>query len=321
MIKGSLSKLKAVVQDNYHIFICSSSFEDRCLSLPKRINKYCFEKVVVIENKNGSDRIKKKTEELKSMFHDADIWSIDFGNPIVLLDRITNEIAIGLGRKRLRVLVDVSTFSHEILIMVLDSLYKKKNIEKIDCIYLNAEDYCPNVNVKQKWLSKGSQEIHTVFGFPGNLSPSKKDRIIMIVGYEYERAIEIIRSYEPNYITLVYGEPSDSTTIKNKEANQFYTELIREMMFDFPETSIETKSISCNDPDTASVQLGEIISTHPDDNCIIVPMNNKLSTIGVLKAAMNNENIQICYAPALIYNEANYSIPGKNCYLYSFKEN
>lgn len=48
-------------------------------------------------------------------------------------------------------------------------------------------------------------------------------------------------------------------------------------------------------------------------------MNNKMSTVGVALAAMQNENVQICYAPAVIYNESNYSLPGKDCYIFDYK--
>ena len=47
-------------------------------------------------------------------------------------------------------------------------------------------------------------------------------------------------------------------------------------------------------------------------------MNNKLSTVGVVKSLLNNQAVQACYAPAVVYNEENYSQPGTDCYIYEF---
>ena len=48
--------------------------------------------------------------------------------------------------------------------------------------------------------------------------------------------------------------------------------------------------------------------------------NNKLSTVGTSLAAFEKPEIQCCYAPAVIYNYENYSVPGKRCYFIDWKE-
>ena len=48
-------------------------------------------------------------------------------------------------------------------------------------------------------------------------------------------------------------------------------------------------------------------------------MNNKMSTVGVFLSKIKNDDVQVCYAPAVIYNEENYSEPGNDCYIFDLK--
>ena len=53
-----------------------------------------------------------------------------------------------------------------------------------------------------------------------------------------------------------------------------------------------------------------------DNNIVIAPMNNKISTIGAGLAAITNQNIQLAYAKASIYNTEGYSSPSDNVYFF-----
>ena len=53
-----------------------------------------------------------------------------------------------------------------------------------------------------------------------------------------------------------------------------------------------------------------------DTNIVIAPMNNKISTVGASLAAISNENIQLAYAKASLYNTDGYSSPSDNVYFF-----
>ncbi len=173
-----------------------------------------------------------------------------------------------------------------------------------------------NLPADKKWLSRGCKNLHAVLGYSGMLFPSQKNRLIVIVGYEYHRATDIINLFEPNALTLVYGSPQNSTTEKNKDANKLYVELVQNMSFEY--SDVECKEIPCDNPDQTAKILEQIYESHCTENLIIIPMNNKLSTVGVVKSLLSNHAVQACYAPAIVYNEENYSLPGSDCYIYEF---
>ncbi len=314
MEKVHIRFLNSTLEPNYDIFLCSASFEQRCLSVPNKVKHKKFKKVIAVENINGSSIIKKHAQELDAIFS-GNITSlkVDFSDSLIVADKIAKEIHSVQGRK-LNVLVDVTTFTHEVLMICLKVLCVSSKIGKITCIYVNAEEYCPEQPVNKKWLSKGCKNVHPVLGYPGMLFPSQKTHLIVIVGYEYGRAFDMISALEPNSITLAYGSPEDALTKKDHEANQVFNSLVEKMAFEY--SNIESLKIPCNDPYRTSKALQDLYDSHETDNIIVVPMNNKMSTVGLVLSSIKNERVQICYAPAVLYNETNYSSPGVDCYIF-----
>lgn len=317
MTNVKLNKLNYSISDTYDLFVCSSSFETRCLSAPSKLCRKHFPKVLVIENKDGSELIHQNTRKLCDLFGcKTRVLSIDYQNPIEIADAFYSEIKRSPFGRKANVLVDITTFTHETLMIFLKIIIIKKSQVKVTCIYTNAADYCPNSELSRKWLSRGCKNLHSVLGYSGLLFPSQKDRLVVIVGYEHNRAADVISALEPNSLTLVYGSPNNATTEKNKEANKLYSDLVQQMSFNFD--AIECVEIPCDDPDRTAEILCNLYEFHSDENIIVIPMNNKLSTIGVAKSIMLNDSVQACYAPAVIYNESDYSTPGNSCYIYEF---
>lgn len=272
---------------------------------------------MILENSNGSESIKTNTTTLKSFFpKTAKVLSVDYKDPLRIADSILPEIKRDTTGRKTRMLVDITTFTHEILMIFLRIAAIKRTQVSISCIYTNAADYCSSSDLDRKWLSRGCSEVHSVLGYPGLLFPSQKDRLIVLVGYEFNRAADVIAALEPNYLTLVYGSPDNSTTEKNKEASKLYSELTQQLAFNYD--SVEKIEIPCDDPEKATIILCELYKSHADENIIVIPMNNKLSTVAVAKSIMQVDCVQACYAPAVVYNEADYSTPGNTCYLFDF---
>ena len=316
MKKARLHNLNSNITEEYKVFICSASFESRCLAIPQKLKKQKFEKVIVLENSEGSNTIKENGDAIFATYPGITrIIEVPFSDSLVVADLLAKELKTIKNRDS--VLIDITTFTHENLLIFLKILQQDKKIKKIQCIYLNAAEYCPEANLEKKWLSRGCGEIHSVLGYSGMILPSRKLHLIVIVGYEYSRAFEMISMLEPNSITLIYGSSNSSLTEKDKEANQVFNSLVQQMTFEF--SNVESIQVPCNDPQSVATALQHLYAEHSDDNVMVVPMNNKVSTVGVYLSMPGNDDVQICYAPAVVYNESNYSVPGKDCYLFDIK--
>jgi hypothetical protein len=319
-VKINISDIQEALHCTYDLFICSSSFEDRCLSVAYNITIEKFRKALIVSNIDLIEQIGDNKKKLEKRFgNGSNSVNISTSDPLLTADslgqnltKIMNDGIVG------SILLDVTTFTHESLLILLRLLKMYCPKSKITGIYSNASEYSVGDKDDYKWLSRGIGEVRSVLGFPGNIVPSRKTHLILIVGYEHERATGIIETIEPNSIALGYGRSDSTTTDKDKNANEHYMHLVEEMATSF--SDVEHFEIPCNDPYKTRDEILHQIKKAGDVNVLIAPMNNKLSTIGAAWAAFINDNVQICYAQALRYNYSNYSSPGHHCYIFDFDE-
>jgi hypothetical protein len=305
---------------NYDLFIGSCSFEDRCLSFAKNIDKNKITHAILSYTSEYLEYLNNNKTILENIFL-SKVKSIEVrhSDPIFSIDNIRQSILnIIQYNNVVSILIDITTFTHETLLMLIRLLQKICPGINIDCVYSNASKYDSEHSRNAKWLSKGIKEIRSVLGYSGNIVPTKKTHLIVIVGYEYERATSIINTIEPDSIALCYGRASDATTEKDKDANKHYLQLVKKMAISY--NDIIQFEIKCNNPfDTCEILLNHVNSVS-GKNILILPLNNKISTVGASFAALKNSNIQLCYAPALIYNYSNYSSAGDSCYIFNISE-
>lgn len=317
--KIEIEKLHSVIVDHFDLFICSSSFEDRCLSIALHIPTERIGCALICANRDYEEHIKDNLDKLIALFPDnyfvADVYTT---NPLASADSIEALLQqVTIKGTMTRILIDITTFTHEMVLIVLAILQSKYSDAKITCCYTNAKEYSyDQENQRDKWLSKGVGEVRTILGYPGIIKPSRQTHLIVIVGYEYERAVRIIESLEPDSLSLGYGLASDATTDKNHGANEQFAKLVKDMSAFYD--GIIDFIVPCNSPFDAFKAIISEVNRHENRNIVIVPMNNKISTLGAALACNTNNEIQLCYAPALIYNYRSYSISGNKCYLFDW---
>ncbi len=308
------------VRTSYDIFICSSSFEERCLSIPRKVSEYKLApEAVIFENMDSKEHVAQNCGLLQELFPGCcDKVELYLTDPIKSADHISEEFSKKWDKEsRAEVLLDITTFTHESLLMVLAAMKRDYPNLNVTCCYINASEYAwDEPDQQKKWLSRGlKNEVRTILGYAGNIEPSKNTHLIVIVGYEYERAVQMIESMEADAISLGYGDPTGAITEKDKEANEQFVRLVQKVTAYYD--TIPDFIIPCDNPyhfrDTLLQKIEEIGDGY---NIIVIPMNNKISTIGVALACQERPDIQLCYAPARVYNYQYYSKAGKDCYLF-----
>lgn len=315
--KFNLSELNSLLPGDYDLFICSSSFEARCLSVPNAIISKKVKKVIVVTNVDLDEYVGQNTFNLSEKFSSSTVINIKTSDPIQTADNLDSCLVSTLGDNfEGKILLDITAFTHESLLIILRIIYLRSPKAQVTCTYASAAEYSLGDDVKHKWLSRGIGEVRSVLGFPGNIVPSRKTHLILIVGYEHERAAGIIEAIEPNSIALGYGRSGSATTDKDKGANELYMHLVEQMATSF--SDVKCFEIPCDDPEGTRNEIQTQIKSAGDMNILLAPMNNKLSTVGAAWAALQDENVQMCYAQALRYNFANYSSPGSQFYFFDF---
>ena len=295
LIKIKKSEISAQLKDGYDMFICSSSFDDRCLSIPNLICKKQISEVIICHFEDTYECANTNYEKINNIFSsNANVDTIDLKkhDPIANFDLLCTVFSALDLQESSCILIDVSTFTREFLLILLRFIKLNLNPSiKVTLCYSPSSTY-------PKWLSRGVKEIRSILGYSGDFSTLKKPMLIVMAGFEYERSQVVIDNYEPAKLFLGKATSKNSISGDLAEINDsHYKNLVRQ------NTQAEEFEFSCIDIEkTKNIILGIAKEYQNDYNIIVAPMNNKISTLGVAYAALENSSIQICYASTNQYN-------------------
>lgn len=304
-----LADLRLRFEGGFDLFICAASYEERCLSAPLNISASGQQRVLILKNDDVAGAGDAHAHKLLNHFREnAKIVEITKRIAIKTADQLEKEITGCRISSASRVCVDVTCMTHETVLILFSLLMHifHKDFNQIQYLYCPAKEYDPGTPADEKWLSKGIKDVRSVLGYPGKLLPSRKNRLLVLVGFEVRRASSLIDIYEPASLGLGYGDgmlDQNHRLINERKHLRLATAYPLADKFEFaPGDAYLVRDVILNDA-----------SKHREFNLIVSPMNSKISTIGAALAAIQNPEIQLCYAPASTYNFNNYSTPNDNC--------
>jgi hypothetical protein len=310
-----LSELGAVLDNSYDAFVCCASFETRCRTIADSLGSERLRHAYVFVDAHPSVLVATNFSALATSFKNrSSVFTTDIRDPLVTTDAIQQALISAQNNGSKKLLVDITTFTHESVLIMLKSIQSRFSTLDVSFIYVSAGQYSTDKIGDAKWLSKGIADVRSVLGFPGKTLPSQKLHLIVLAGFETERAQRLIERYEPTKISLGVGDPNESISVDHYKVNVAFHKKLAEQLGD-----VEKFTFSCLHPDSTAKAIREQVAKHPGYNTILAPMNTKLSTVGAGLAAMADNEIQLCYAVATKYNEENYSTPGKDVYLFQLK--
>lgn len=311
--KASLRGLSSEIADGVDLFICSASFEDRCLSITSALDIRRVRKSIVCQNRSSYPQMVRNAQRLKNLLsRDCTTIMMDKVDPLLGADSLRRAIdyhvAIGgVGR----VVVDITTFTHESLLILIRLLHDRRDaFGELIFAYAAAADYSVGSPPGEEWLGKGIRDIRSVLGYPGAISAAKGTHLILLVGYERDRAEKLIDQYEPRSLALGYGDRSSSMTEHHHRVN---LALHRNLMSKY--RNCTEFRFHPNDPFSSCIAIEAEIARPGGLNIVLAPMNTKLSTLGAALACFRHQQVQLCYASAMKYNVERYSLAGQDCYI------
>lgn len=303
--KVLLSELQKTLIINQGIFIQGIGFDKRCLTVLNNIQVSKFHKIIGIQNLHSRSKNIEHEVEFLNLAGDR---ALVVGNSSKTVMRLVDELSDTLNKIEFLstkdIFFDITSLSHEILVVLVGLLNELNLLKNTTFLYTQASQY-------GSWLSKGVNEIRSILGFSGLMYPSRKLHLIVLLGFELERATRVINSYEPAKITLGIGKKDQSISNDLFDINNNTKLKIENLIFSsgLDIDDIDHLDFSCLDPYLVKKQILSYIeglSDKDDYNFIVAPLNNKISTLGVAFAGLDNQGLQICYAEAEEYNYDNY---------------
>ena len=211
--------------------------------------------------------------------------------------------------KNIRTVIDITSMSHELLSILMAVLNVRGRLDQIILCYTGAEAYSFNTPDSEIWLSKGISTIRSILGYPGEQLPSQPLHLVIPVGFEVERAVDVITAYEPAILSLGVGRQEDSVSEVHHKTNMNFFNKLEEFIME-QERSCETLtkfSFSCVDPFQAKKDIGSHLANFKNVNTVICPLNTKISTVGIALYCFEHPEVQLCYAQPLEYNTSGYA--------------
>ena len=291
-------------------YICCASFEERSKSIATHLNGNSVRWSWICFNRDYADLAAKNLDALQGFFpENHTLVELDTTNPLLTADRISSSLSeLRSSDCEKRILIDVTAFTRESLLILVKFLFDGRNQgHTIEFVYANASEYSIGDSTEEKWLSKGNREVRSVLGYPGVLVPSRQSHLIVLVGFEDERALSLIYECEPSRISLGVGNDREWATSPHQDTNVARLKRLKNMV-----GAVEEFKFTGYDARDTKRTIKEIVEKGSGYNTVIAAMNTKISTLGAAMVALENQNVQMCYAQANIYNARNYSAPGQH---------
>jgi len=316
MNKILIQDLKEYFTGSNYILMIGLGFDQRCLSVFKNFPIDKTVQIVGVSNASWNPDNNYHIAEFNNLAgENAKIVGENASSILDIADDLGDYVASVIRRDNQSLVIDISSLSHELIVLLIGILHSLNTLNKVTLLYVGASEYSFNTPNDTVWLSRGVKSIRSILGFPGIMLPSKKLHLIVLAGFEVERAKEVITQYEPSSLSIGLGHKNQSVSEAHHEKNKLFFDRLNSFINDQDAYTQDIKhfEFSCIDPQKTKNQLLEHIANlkeSSDKNIVICPLNTKLSTVGVALAALENPEIQICYAEPDEYNTEGYSKPG-----------
>ncbi|WP_425399104.1 hypothetical protein [Aeoliella sp.] len=315
-MQGRFSELLEQVEDlGIDAFLCCASFEERSISIACALSALDISKFIVAQNldfaEESAEQVQKVADSVGERFVSAETNTSD---PLLTADGLLVPLESLFAGASKNVLIDITAFTREALLILLRLVNElRRGEDTVNLIYLNASEYSVGDAEDEKWLSRGIREVRSILSYPGEIVPSKRNHLIVLVGFEYQRALSLIQECEPSLVSLGICDENVEPTRPHQRTNELHRKRLSALV-----KAEQTFTFDGYDSLATASTLSDLARNCETYNTLIAPMNTKISTVGAAIAGMRDRRLQICYAQANVYNTANYSAPGEQFFLFPF---
>jgi hypothetical protein len=252
----NLELLNSAIPSNIDLFIFSASFENRCFSITQSItnNNFIIMNSLICFVEDLYQVIIANAELLKkSLGANAKTINLNTNFPFKNAIKFNEEVDAILCKDRIEnVVLDASTFTHENLLIIYWLLIQKKEkFKNLYVCYVSSSEYDTNQpDISKKWLSWGVSSIRSIIGYPGAISPARKNHLIVLFGFELERTKTLINHLQFESLSLGFGAKDDSVELSHYDINyERHSELLKKYV------NAHSFEFSLTDPNVAKNQI------------------------------------------------------------------
>jgi len=300
------TEIKSLTRLNEHkpddIFICCASFEERCLSSTATMGTDFLTKFAVIfvveepayKKQVEHNMFRLQTELRKKATEGIFVISCQRENPLEGISQMEDI----LRQCKLKadggpfITVDISGFTKIYLLELLHYLAIEKELGLPRLLH-TTQRYLPTK------LTQGIQQITTIPNFYGSPSLEKETALVLLLGFEPERALAVWKQLNPAKTTaLITNPPRYGNLDYLKYAKQNNADLLSK-------PSVEVRDIPADNPYAVKNALEAIHEETKDAfNMVIGPFGTKPQVVGVFLFCQEHRKVQVVYSFPTTYTRS-----------------
>ncbi|MBZ9572552.1 hypothetical protein KJA15_04445 [Patescibacteria group bacterium] len=308
----NLDEFKRYFNSNIHLFISGISWEERCHYGWKRLieNNFIPEQKIILYYKEVLDKNLVGSKQDSEKYFD-DLFNIKSSGSKLFLnifDEISgcSEFAKFLDSnfkdiKNKTVIIDFSVMIKPYIFILLKYLINIKKVNKILLLYTEPLSYQQPrkkyILEEGEFFTKGTIHTGEIPSYSGIRVLDKKNALIVLMGFEGGRAVEVVNAADPDITIPINGFPAYRPEFKDISI-LMNEELLRE-----PEIFKNLQYAPANDPFETNNVLNDIyIQFHERYNISIAPIGTKPMAIGSCLFALMFSDCRIIYPYPTEYN-------------------
>ncbi len=296
----------------WNVFLCCTSFEDRCYKSSEILNTNEAKiETTVVHNYNESDpqdfrginaqSMENNLRPISNQLHHYLGSSVS--NPKEGVSKFLDflqEKKVDLAGKS--ILIDITVFTKPFFYLLFKTFKDKLGLSKFSVIYTEPERYkTGNQANGEIILTQGLDRIESIPGFLGS-SVNQKDALIIQLGFEGKRALDVYYHINPEITFAMNGFPAyqPGWNKLSLEANMRFLRESRahERLYSAPAMDpFETERVLRN--------IGKEIKSK-GLNIVIAPLGSKVQAFGAMLYALKDNDAKIVY-PFPSYFKTDYS--------------
>jgi hypothetical protein len=284
------------------LFICCASFEERCISSILKMGadfRTRFGIIFVIEEplykkQIDSNLFRLQSELGKRTTEGTFVISCPKERPVEGITQLKNvwEQCKSKISAEPFITIDISSFTKIYLLALLHYLVVDLNLG-IPRMLHTTQKYLPAK------LTQGVNQITTVPDFYGTPSLEKETILVLLLGFEPERALAVWKQFNPlKTIALLTSPPryGNLNYVKHAEENNSYL---------LSQPSVEVENVPADNPYAVRSVLETIYNaTKGSFNMVVGPFGTKPQVVGVFLFCLEYPRVQVVYSFPVKYTRS-----------------
>jgi len=312
------------------LFICAGGFEERTLAFLNRtdVNKIEIEMGLLIQyesqKEDNADNFNKLKQKLKDLSITTDTVSVHADTSVLSSGKIREKIEHVCDKiSQKSAIVDISGMTHLWAISIIHACVSC--CMEVTVVYTEARSYFPLKKDVSKLLrawknqdyeicshylqSSGLKHINILPEFGGNFRPEKQTCLLVFVGYEPNRIVDLVDDYAPGRLIVLYGKSP-------RKDLQWRTDLSKDLhkeLFDrwfVRETEISTLQVR----ETITKLEDEFAVVQEEYDVAIASQCSKMQAIASYLFWRKHPEVQLVFTTPVRFNPARYSKGAQRTY-------